>query len=118
MLVILIFISFLLCCVGGLGGVFFVFSFFLASLAPCGRGGVRGHPREGTRSGGTEPARYPPVEAVQASAGTGGAVRPPWIPRNRPHAARAGALKRLAAAYEAGARSLPRTAGTRRGGSG
>src|SRR5271154_5197485 len=50
---------------------------------PCGRGGVREHPRERTRTGGTEPARHPPLEAVLASAGKDGAVRPPWIRRSR-----------------------------------
>src|SRR3989454_4138490 len=96
--------------------------FSLSSLSfvlidPCGRGGVREHPRERTRTGGTEPARHPPPEAVLASAGRDGAVRPPWIPRNRPRAALAGALTRSAAAYEADARSLPPTVVTRPGGS-
>ena len=84
---------------------------------PFGRGGVREHLRERTRTGGTEPARHPPPEAVLASAGRDGAVRPPWIPRNRPRAALAGALTRSAAAYEADARSLPPTVVTRPGGS-
>src|SRR5947208_7680584 len=82
-----------------------------------GRGGVREHLRERTRTGGTEPARHPPPEVVLASAGRDGAVRPPWIPRNRPRAALAGALTRSAAAYEVDARSLPPTVGTRPGGS-
>src|SRR6266545_5459536 len=92
-------------------------SFSLVLTAPCGRGGVREHPREQTRTGGTEPARHPPPEAVLASAGRDGAVRPPWIPRNRPPAALAGALTRSAAAYEADARSLQPTVVTRPGGS-
>src|SRR2546422_4800511 len=92
-------------------------SFSLVLTDPCGRGGVREHPRERTRTGGTEPARHPLPEAVLASAGRDGAVRPPWIPRNRPRAARAGALTRSAATYQADARSLQPTVGTRRGGS-
>src|SRR3989441_1475673 len=84
---------------------------------PCGRGGVREHLRERTRTDGTEPARHPPPEMVLASAGRGGAVRPPWTPRNRPRAARAGALTRSSAACEVGARSLQPTVGTRPGGS-
>src|SRR3989441_1218981 len=84
---------------------------------PCGRGGVREHLRERTRTDGTEPARHPPPEMVQVSAGRDGAVRPPWIPRNRPRAALAGALTRSAAAYEADARSLQPTVVTRPGGS-
>src|SRR5256886_9029611 len=91
------------------------FSFML--MDPCGRGGVREHPHERTRTDGTEPARHPPPEAVQVSAGRDGAVRPPWIPRNRPRAARAGALTRSAATYEVDARSLQPTVGTRPGGS-
>src|SRR5437764_14940220 len=117
MLVSLIFISFLLCHVRGLGRVVFSLpSFSLVLADPCGRGGVREHLRERTRTGGTEPARQPPPEAVQASAGRDGAVRPPWIPRNRPRAALVGALTRSAAAYEADARSLPPTVVTRPGG--
>src|ERR1700736_5911165 len=86
-------------------------------IDPCGRGGVREHPRERTRTDGTEPARLPPPEVVQVSVGRDGAVRPPWIPRNRPLAALAGALTRSAAAYEADARSLQPTVVTRPGGS-
>src|SRR6266540_3634107 len=68
--------------------IFFSFSSFsLVSIDPCGRGGVREHPRERTRIDGTEPARQRPPEAVRVSAGRGGAVRPPWIPRNRHRAA-------------------------------
>src|SRR5213594_2657049 len=92
-------------------------SFSLVLIDPCGRGGVREHLCERTRTGGTEPARHPPPEAVLASAGRDGAVRPPWIPRNRPRAARAGALTRSAASYQADARSLQPTVGTRPGGS-
>src|SRR5215471_18367224 len=90
---------------------------FLAWIDPCGRGGVREHPRARTRTGGTEPARHPPPEVVQVSAGRDGAVHPPPIPRNRPRAAPAGALTRSAAAYEADARSLPPTVVRRPGGS-
>src|SRR5438093_4286656 len=119
MLVTLIFISFLLCHVRGWGRVVFsLSSFSLVLTDPCGRGGVREHLGERTRTDGTEPARHPPPEVVQVSAGRDGAVRPPWIPRNRPRAAPAGALTRSAAAYEADARSLPPTVGTRPGGSG
>src|SRR6202048_2608687 len=92
-------------------------SFSLVLIDPCGRGGVREHLHERTRIGGTEPARHPPPEVVQVSAGTDGAVRPPWIPRNRPRAALAGALTRSAAAYEVDARSLQPTVVTRPGGS-
>src|SRR5216683_1806067 len=101
--------------------IFFSLSSFSLVLVypcdPCGPGGAREHLRERTRTGGTEPARRPPPEVVQVSAGRDGAVRPPWIPRNRPRAALAGALTRSAAAYEADARSLPPTVGTRPGGS-
>src|SRR3989440_12366657 len=38
-------------------------------IDPCGRGGVREHLRERTRTGGTEPARHPSPEMVQVSAG-------------------------------------------------
>src|SRR6266508_1439592 len=38
-------------------------SFSLVLTAPCGRGGVREHPRERSRTGGTEPARHPPPDA-------------------------------------------------------
>src|SRR5919201_5160867 len=92
-------------------------SFSFVLIDPCGRGDVRAHPRERTRTDGTEPARHPPPEVVQVSVGRDGAVRPPWIPRNRPRAARAGALKQSAAAYEADARSLPPTVLTRPAGS-
>src|SRR5215471_15359359 len=92
------------------------FSLVLLDLGPCGRGGVREHPRERTRTGGTAPASHPLPETVQASAGRDGAVRPPWIPRNRLRAARAGAWTLSAAAYPADARSLPPTVVTRPGG--
>src|SRR6266478_6144594 len=118
MLVTLIFISFILCHVRGLRRVAFSLpSFSLLLPHPCGRGGVREHPRERTRTDGTEPARQPPPEVVLASDGRDGAVRPLWIPRNRPLAALAGAWTRSAAAYEADARSLPPTVVTRPGGS-
>src|ERR1044071_5552624 len=81
-------------------------SFSFVLVDPCGRGGVREHLRERTRTAGTEPARHPPPEAVQVSGGRDGAVRPPWISRNRPLAALAGALTQSAATYEADARSL------------
>src|SRR5437879_13192254 len=97
--------------------VFSLSSVSLALTAPGGRGGVREHLHERTRTDGTERARHPPPEVVLASAGRDGAVRPPWIPRNRPRAARAGALTRSAAAYEADARSLQPTVVTRPGGS-
>src|SRR5947207_12077112 len=84
-------------------------SFSLVSIDPCGRGGVRGHPRERTRIAGTESARHRPSEVVQVSAGKDGAVRPPLIPRNRPRATLAGALTRSAAAYEVDARYLQPT---------
>src|SRR5713101_8071531 len=92
-------------------------SFSLVLIDPCGRGGVREHLRERTRTDGTESARHRPREVVRVSAGRDGAVRPPWIPRNRPREARAGALIRSAAAYEADARSLQPTVVTRPGGS-
>src|SRR5262249_22525747 len=59
------------------------FSLALLDLGPCDQGGVREHPRERTRTGGTAPASHPPPEMVQASAGRDGAVRLPWIQRNR-----------------------------------
>src|SRR5207244_3367286 len=98
--------------------IFFSLSSFSSVLIdPCGRGGVREHLHERTRTGGTEPARHPPPEAVQVSDGRDGAARPPWILRNRPLAALAGALTRSAAAYEVDARSLQPTVVTRPGGS-
>src|SRR5207253_241832 len=80
--------------------VFSLSSVSLALTAPGGRGDVRVHRRERTRAGGTAPARHPPPGGVLASSGRAGAVHPPWIPRNRPRAARAGAWTRSAAAYE------------------
>src|SRR5205814_5659739 len=74
-LVTLIFISFLLCHVRGLGRVVSLPSFSLVLIDPCGRGGVREHLREWTRTDGTEPARHRPPEVVQVSAGRDGAVR-------------------------------------------
>src|SRR5262249_31066302 len=41
------------------------FSFVLTD--PCGRGGVRAHPHERTRTDGTEPARHPLPEVVRVS---------------------------------------------------
>src|ERR1700722_18228129 len=118
MLVTLIFIWLLLCHFRGLGRVVFsLSSFSFVLIDPCGRGGVREHLGERTRTGGTAPTRHRPPEAVQVSAGRGGAVRPPWILRNRPLAAPAGALTRSAAAYEADARSLQPTVVTRPAGS-
>src|SRR5271156_5392247 len=119
MLVTLIFISFLLCDVRGLGRVVFSLSCFSLvlrfplSMDPCGRGGVREHPDERTRTAGTEPARHPPPEVAQVSAGRDGAERPPWIPRNRPLAAHAGAWTRSSAAYQVDARSPPPTVARR-----
>src|SRR6267378_3816135 len=92
---------------------FSLFSFSLVLTVPCGRGGVREHLGEQTRTDGTEPARHRPPEMVQVSAGRDGAARPPWIPRNRPRAALAGVLTRSAAAYEVDARSLQPTVVTR-----
>src|SRR6266513_5497407 len=92
-------------------------SFSFVLIDPCGRGGVPEHRRERTRTGGTEPASQRPPEAVLASVCRVGAVRPLWIPQNRPRAAPAGALTRSAAAYEADARSLQLNAVTRPGGS-
>src|SRR5437660_6293278 len=83
----------------------------------CGRGGVPEHPHDRTRIFGTDRARHPPPEMVQVSAGRDGAGRPPWIPRNRHLAARAGAWTRSAASYQAAARSLQPTVVTRPGGS-
>src|ERR1700704_3252101 len=97
--------------------VFSLSSFSLVLIDPCGRGGVREHLGERTRTDGTEPARHPPPEVVQVSADRDGAVRPPWIPRNRPRAALADALTRSAASYEVDARSLQPTVGTRPAGS-
>src|SRR5215469_7736500 len=39
-------------------------SFLLVFIDPCSRGGVQAHPRERTRTGGTEPARLPLPEMV------------------------------------------------------
>src|SRR5213592_5309995 len=96
--------------------VFSLSSSSLVSTGPCGRGGAREHLDERTRTDGTERARHPPPEVVLASSGRDGAVHPPWIPRNRPRVALAGALTRSAAACEVDARSLPPTVGTRPGG--
>src|SRR5213080_3695649 len=97
-------------------GIFFSL-FSLMLIDPCGRGGVREHLHERTRTDGTEPARHRPPEVVQVSADRDVAVRPPSIPRNRPLAALSGALTRSAAAYEGDARSLQPTVVTRPGGS-
>src|SRR5207244_13342948 len=51
-------------------------SFSLLLIDPCGQGGVREHRHERTRTDGTEPAKHPPPDAVLASAGRDGAVRP------------------------------------------
>src|SRR5258708_3008279 len=110
MLVTLIFIWLLLCHFRGLGRVVFSLSFFsLVLIDPCGRGGVREHPRERTRADGTELAKRRSPEVVPASDGRDGTVHPPWILRNRPRAARAGAWTGPAAAYQADAQSLPPT---------
>src|SRR5205823_10611878 len=97
--------------------VFSLSSFSLVSIDQCGRGGVREHLRERTRCDGTDAARHRPPEVVQVSVGTDGAVRQPWILRNRPLAALAGALTRSAASYDVDARSLQPTVVTRPGGS-
>src|SRR5215469_14700657 len=58
--------------------IFFSLSSFSSALTDsCGRGGVREHLRERTRTGGTDRARHPPREMVRVSAGRDGAVRPP-----------------------------------------
>src|SRR5436309_128325 len=54
---------------------FSLFSFSLVLIDPCGRGGVREHLRERTRTDGTEPARHRPPEVVQVSAGRDAAVQ-------------------------------------------
>src|SRR5258705_6448366 len=96
------------CLVRGLGRVVLsLSSFSLVLTDPCGRGGVREHLRERTRTGGTARARRPAPEVVQVLAGRDGAGRLPWIPRSRPRAARGGAWIRSAAVCEVGARSLP-----------
>src|SRR5207248_6897741 len=100
-----------------LAAAFSPFSSSLMLICPYDRGGVREHPRERTRTGGTDPATRLAPAMVQVSAGRDGAVRPRWIPRNPRLAARAGALRRLAAASEADARFLPPTVLTELGGS-
>src|SRR5438093_11757092 len=97
--------------------VFSVFSCSVVVIGPCGQGGARAHPHDGTRTDGTERARHPPLETAPAAIGRGGAVRPPWLPQNRPRAAPADAWTRSAAVSAAGARFPPPTARTRRGGS-
>src|SRR5436305_14142000 len=97
----------LVCCSGRV--VFSLSSFGWVLIDPCVRGGVQEHQRERTRTGGRERATHRAPAVVQVAAGRDGAVRPQWIPRNRPRAARAGALTRSAAACEVDARSLPRT---------
>src|SRR5690348_13751640 len=58
--------------------IFFSLStLLLVVIDPCGRGGVREHPRERTRTDGTELARHLPPEVVPVSAGRDGAARPP-----------------------------------------
>src|SRR5215467_3930950 len=122
MLVTLIFISFLLYQVRGFGAPFSLFSSLLALMMNvvdglCGRGSVREHLCEPTRTGETGQARRRAPEGARASAGRGGAVHPRWIPRNRPRAALGGALTRSAATCEGAARSLPPTVRTRPAGS-
>src|SRR5215471_7875457 len=92
-------------------------SFSLALIDPYGRGGVREHRRERTRTDGTDRARHPPLEAVQVSVGRHAVVRLPSIPRNRPREARAGALTRSVGACQVDARSLLPIAVTRPTGS-
>src|SRR5215469_2514941 len=91
------------------------FSFVL--MDPCGRGGVREHLRERTRTGGTAPARHPPPEVVQASAGRDDAVHPRWTPRSLPLAVLESAWIPWAAASAAAARSLQPTVPKRPAGS-
>src|SRR5438034_4812514 len=81
--------------------VFSLSSVSLALTAPGGRGGARAHRHDRTRTGGTDPASHRPPGVALASSDRGGAVRPPWIPRNRRRAARAGAWTRSAAASAA-----------------
>src|SRR3954452_12691948 len=88
-----------------------------AVAAPCDQGGVRAHPRERTRSGGTGPARHPAPEAVLVAVDRLGAARPQWIRRNPLRAKRAGVLIRSAGTYEVAARFLPLTVRTRPEGS-
>src|SRR5262249_8120874 len=109
---------FLLFCLRGLNRAVLSLSSFAFEFAdPNGRGTARAHQRARTRTGGTEPASHPTPGRVPASGGRGGAVRLRWIPRNRPRAARAGALKRSAVASEVDVQSLPPTVATRPGGS-
>src|SRR4051794_24637574 len=93
------------------------FSLLSIDLDPFDRGGVRERLHARTRTGGTEPDTHRSPAVAQASTGKDGAVRPPWIPRSRRHAARAGALRQSAATYEVDARSLPPTVVTRPAGS-
>src|SRR6476469_294386 len=117
MLVSLIFISLLPCHDRGVRASSSLSSFWFELRDPCDRGGVREHPGGPTRPDGTERATHPPPAVVQVSAGTHGAVRPRWSPRNRPPAAHAGAWTRSAAASEVDARSLQPTVVRRPGGS-
>src|SRR5579862_3231295 len=96
---------------------FFSLSCFSLVLSACGRGAVREHLRAPTRTGGTARARHPILEAVPASGDRDGAVRPPWIPRNRPRATLADAWRRSVAAFEVDARFLLPTVATRPEGS-
>src|SRR5262249_33522208 len=50
--------------------------FSLELVHPCDRDGVRVRPDDGTRNGGTAPARPPLPERAPASGGRGGAARP------------------------------------------
>src|SRR5262249_37937823 len=118
MLVSLIFIWVLLCHVGGLGRAgLSLSSVSLLLIDPCGRGGVREHRGEPTRTVGTALARHRPPEMVQVSAGRDGVAHPPWTPRNLPRAVLASALIRPVAAYEGDVRSLQPTVVTKPGGS-
>src|SRR5205823_10250499 len=84
---------------------------------PCEQGGVRAHPDERTRSGGTGPATYRTLEMVQVLVDRHGAARPQWIRRNQLRAKRAGVLIPSAGTYEVAARFLPLTVRTRPEGS-
>src|SRR4051794_26435336 len=89
----------------------------LYGRGPCDPGVVPEHRRVQTRVGGIEPASCPLLATVRVSGGRDGAVRPPWIPRSRPRAALAGALRRLAGTSEADARFPPPTVVTKPEGS-
>src|SRR5580692_11811628 len=45
----------------------------LVWIAPCGPDNIREHPREPTRTGGTEPATHPPLGVASAAGGSAAA---------------------------------------------